>query len=52
LGEANRAAGELVPTVQATPYLLLLQRMQNTFEKFDYADRLARNLTLAKFESK
>ena len=40
--EANIAAGELVLTVQAAPYVSLLKRMQDTFAKCDYADRLAR----------
>ena len=40
--EANIAAGELLLTAHAAPYLSLLKRMQETFEKRDYVDRFAR----------
>jgi len=40
--EANIAAGEFVLTAHAAPYLSLLNRMQETFERRDFADRFAR----------
>ena len=40
--EANIAAGELVLTAQAAPWLSLLRRMQDTFDKRDYAEGFAR----------